>query len=223
MKNFPPLIFEQSIQEHATPEMLDWLWAHGWRHFGSEFFRYSLSIDEYGQKVIQPLRVDLTQFRHSKSQRRVLRKNADLQIRFVPASLHEEACAMFQIHKTRFTTNIPDDLSNFLGPQPGLVTPCLECQVRLGGRLVASSFFEASPNSVSSVYGMFEPAYSDRSLGILTMLVEMDWAIQRGLRFYYTGYATREPSHYDYKKNFSGLQIYDWHEQTWTYQKQPSV
>jgi hypothetical protein len=29
-------------------------------------------------------------------------------------------------------------------------------------------------------------------------------------RMYYHGYGTEEPSHYDYKKRFAGLEFYDW-------------
>ena len=42
------------------------------------------------------------------------------------------------------------------------------------------------------------------------MLLEIEFAQQLGCRYYYPGYAFREPSHYDYKKQFSGLEIYDW-------------
>ena len=31
-----------------------------------------------------------------------------------------------------------------------------------------------------------------------------------GLRHYYSGYATIEPSCYDYKKQFEGLSYFDW-------------
>ena len=59
---------------------------------------------------------------------------------------------------------------------------------------------------------MFHPEESSRRLGIFTMLLELDWAQQNGMTFYYPGYAYREPSHYDYKKEFRGLEYYDWNK-----------
>jgi arginyl-tRNA--protein-N-Asp/Glu arginylyltransferase len=215
MKPLPPIIFEQTLLSEATPGVMDFLWAKGWRHFGREFFRYSISFDDDGQRVIQPLRLDLAKFELSKSQRRVLRKNADLSVKFVPASLHDEVCDMFQRHKSRFVTNIPDHLSNFLGDEPGMLIPCHECQVWLHDRLIAASFLEASNTAGSGVYGVFEPEFSERSLGVFTMLSEIQWCQEQGLRYYYSGYATREPSHYDYKKKFSCLEIYDWATEGW--------
>ena len=78
---------------------MDQLWAAGWRHFGESFFRYNVSIDESGVKTITPLRLDLDSFLPSKSQRRVLRRNADLRCEFHPAQLSDEARAMFQRHR----------------------------------------------------------------------------------------------------------------------------
>ena len=43
-------------------------------------------------------------------------------------------------------------------------------------------------------------------------------ARELGCRFYYPGYAYRGPSFYDYKKNFSGLEFYDWETGWKTYQ-----
>ena len=215
MENITPLIFEEFSLEQATPAMMDRFWSLGWRHFGTDFFRYSISFGEQGQQTIQPLRINLGRFIASKSQRRVLRRNADTEVRFVAASLHPEVCAMFQHHKQRFTSNVPEHLRDFLGAHPGQVTPCTECQVWLDGALVAASFFETTATSTSSVYGLFDPTHAARSLGIFTMLKEMEHALQQGRQFYYSGYATREPSHYDYKKSFVGLEIFDWSRELW--------
>lgn len=67
-------ILDQAFRcSSVPPEIMDQLWAAGWRHFGESFFRYNVSIDESGVKTITPLRLDLEKFRPSKSQRRVLR------------------------------------------------------------------------------------------------------------------------------------------------------
>jgi arginine-tRNA-protein transferase len=196
--------------------MMDRLWAAGWRHFGETFFRYSLSIDEHGVKTITPLRVDLKHFSLSKSQRRVLKKNADLHCAFVPASLSAEARAMFQRHKERFSENVPDDLDTFLSANPAnLPCPAKECRVYLGEKLVALSFLDLGKSSSSAVYGMFEPAHGERSLGIFTMLKEIEYTQSRGSRYYYPGYATLEPSAYDYKKQLRGLEVLDWQTGVW--------
>lgn len=195
---------------------MDALWAQGWRHFGAEFFRYSLMEQDGGFQTVVPLRVDLAQLTLSKSQRRVLRKNADVVTEFGPASLSDDVLAMFQRHKARFTENIPESLTSFLSHEPATMPcECLELRCRLEGEVIAASFLDVGATAVSSVYGIFEPACASRSLGIFTMLTEMLWAREQGKRFAYPGYATHGPSHYDYKKQFAGLQGYDWTAGAW--------
>lgn len=210
-------VLNQCFECHSVPpEMMDRLWEAGWRHFGESFFRYSLNVNDDGVQTITPLRVDLEKFTLSRSQRRVLTKNADLRCEFTPARLSDEALAMFQRHKERFTENVPDDLDTFLSSDPATVPcPCVECRVHLGDELIALSYLDLGEGSTSAVYGMFEPAHSRRSLGIYTLLREIEFTQARGCRYYYPGYATREPSAYDYKKQLRGLEMLDWESGLW--------
>ena len=195
---------------------MDALWAQGWRHFGAHFFRYSLMEHDGALLTVVPVRVDLSQFALTKSQRRMLRRNADVNVELAPACVTDEACRIFHRHKTRFSENVPEDLTDFLSGDPARV-PCECLQVRcvLGGECVAVSFFDIGQRSVSSVYAMFEPGCAERSLGIFSMLQEITWAQSQGKQFAYPGYATLGRSHYDYKKQFTGLQGYDWTDQCW--------
>jgi arginine-tRNA-protein transferase len=212
----PPLIWDEFHAEHAPPEGMDLLWAEGWRHFGTHFFRYSLMDHEGGLQVVVPLRVELSRHVPTKSQRRVLRRNADIEVVIGPAEISELAQGIFSRHRERFSENVPESLAVFLSPEPARV-PC-ECrQLRclLEGECIAVSYFDAGLRSISSVYAVFEPAFASRSLGIFTMLKELEWARERGMEFAYPGYATFGSSHYDYKKQFTGLQGYDWGGKRW--------
>lgn len=173
-------------------------------------------MDEDGLKLITPLRLDLDKNLLSKSQRRVLRRNMDLRWEFLPAQLTEEARSMFQRHKLRFKDNVPEDLDTFLSSEPAtLPCQCLECRVFEGDCLIALSYLDIGDSATSAVYGMFEPEHSWRSLGIFTMLLEIDFSRSRGCRYYYPGYATHEPSVYDYKKQLRGLEVLDWRTGKW--------
>ena len=66
----------------ATPAEMDELWAEGWRHFGTQFFRYASSWHGGQQVRVLPLRIDLRNFLPSRSQRRVLKRNADVRVAF---------------------------------------------------------------------------------------------------------------------------------------------
>jgi arginine-tRNA-protein transferase len=98
-----------------------------------------------------------------------------------------------------------------LGAEPS-IGPCLNLEVGLydHDRLVAASYMDVGAAAVSSIYGFFDPSEEPRSLGIATMLAEIQWAQARGCQYYYPGYAYAQPSHYDYKKQFKGLETFDW-------------
>ena len=111
----------------------------------------------------------------------------------------------------RFTENVPTSLRDFLSAHPADI-PCanVAVEVRLERRLVAVSFLDLGAESASSVYAAFDPEHSARSLGIFTLLREIDHARELGKRFHYLGYAYTVPSVYDYKKSFQGVEGYDW-------------
>ena len=196
---------------HVTPQQLDLLLADGWRHFGTQFFRYSLGIHEFDIRLVIPLRISLEQFSFSKSQRRVLRQNTDLSVTVQPIQITDESVELFERHKRRFKFGVPDSIYDFLSDEPARV-PCeaMEICVRLNHRLVAVSYFDIASRSVSAVYGMFDPDISERSLGIFTMLKEIEFARDNGKDFYYQGNAYEGESFYDYKKRFRGTEIFDW-------------
>lgn len=214
-----PVLDDAFMCDSVPPEVMDGLWAAGWRHFDRYFFRYSHQPDPAGgggTQTITPLRIALASFSRSKSQRRVMNKNADLRHEVVPACIDDELRALFQRHKQRFTHNVPEDLETFLGVDPAH-GPC-EChmvRVQEGERLVAASFFDVGRQAASSVYGFFDPEYSRRSLGIFTLLLEIQHCQEKGLHFLYPGYATREASAYDYKKQFRATEWLDWSAGAW--------
>ncbi|HVF29981.1 MAG TPA: GNAT family N-acetyltransferase [Pyrinomonadaceae bacterium] len=197
--------------DRVSASELDMLLADGWRHFGTHFFRYSLGIHDFDIRLVIPLRVRLPAFTLSKSQRRVLRQNSDLTVTVRPIELTDDSTALFERHKQRFKFGVPDSIHDFLSDQPATV-PCeaREVDVRLDGRLVAVSYFDLGERSISAIYGVFDPDLPRRSLGIFTMLKEIELAIDSRRDLYYQGYVYEGQSFYDYKKRFGACEGFDW-------------
>lgn len=199
------------ISWSVPPGQMDELWSAGWWYLGPVFFRRAYL--EWGGRLapLQHLRLRLEDFRPSASQRRVLHRNADLELRIRPAEPDAERRALFERHKVRFQDGVPRDLEDFLGPTPATnPVPALEFGLYERGCLVAASYLACGLHSAASLYCVFDPEDGGRSLGIYTMLREILWAREHGRRLYYPGYALVEPSPMDYKKAFHGLQIYQW-------------
>jgi arginyl-tRNA--protein-N-Asp/Glu arginylyltransferase len=195
----------------VPPAEMDRLWAEGWRHFSIFFFQYRTSMHGTAEFNVLPLRIDLGRFRLSRGQKRVLRNNRDTDLVIGASSIDDAKEALFAKHRRRFAANIPSSLHDFLSPVPDSV-PCpnLQLCVYVGATLVGVTFLDVGETATSAVYAIFDPAQAKRSLGILMMLHSIQFSRQRGYRYYYPGYAYREPFAYDYKKRFTGLEYLDW-------------
>lgn len=195
----------------ASPAQMDRLWAEGWRHFGIVFVRYYTAVHGGKQFTVMPLRIDIDRFSLSGSQKRVLARNREAKIVVRPSFVNGEKQELFEKHRLRFDENVPTSLFNFLSTMPASL-PCanLEICVYLGERLSGVTFLDIGARATSAVYAMFDPVDAKRSLGIFMMLQSLRFSMERGYRYYYPGYAYREPFAYDYKKRFSGLEYLDW-------------
>jgi arginine-tRNA-protein transferase len=204
---------ENFLTAHASAQEMDRFWAEGWRHFGVWFFRYRTAVHGRKRFTVLPLRIDLERFGLSRSQRRVLAKNRNLETLIRPPSVDAEKAALFSRHCKRFHENVPTSLDHFLSPVPASI-PCRNVELCLyqRDRLVGVTFLDVGQTATSAVYAIFDPAESKRSLGILMMLHSIEFSRRRKFRYYYPGYAYREPFAYDYKKRFSGLEYLDWSE-----------
>jgi arginine-tRNA-protein transferase len=195
----------------AAPAEMDALWAQGWRHFGADFFRYSLAFHHGGLYSVMPLRIRLDSFSPSRSQKRALARNRDLRLVIRETFIDSAKEELFYRHRERFSFNVPESLYDFLSARPALM-PCPNQEIcaYADERLLAVTFMDLGQTATSGVYAMFDPEEARRSLGILLILESIRYSRERGFRFYYPGYAYREASVYDYKKKFSGLEYFDW-------------
>ena len=213
------MIHDEYHFEKVSPNSMDVLWEAGFRHFGTYFFRYNIGVLDLEYTQVLPLRVKLTEFKPSKSQKKILKKNKDLTVIIRECNIDLEKEKLFSIHAERFTSNKPNSIYTFISSESPANTPCelKEICVYDEEKLVAVSFLDIGGIASSSVYAMFHPDYSKRSLGIYTLLLEIEYSIKRGLQFLYPGYAYRKSSFYDYKKNFHPLEYFDWAGKWTTY------
>ncbi|WP_044203951.1 hypothetical protein [Flammeovirga sp. OC4] len=210
-------ILDEFSRTWVSPSQYDYLLAKGWRHFGSNFFRYNISI--HNEKVcnVLPLRLRVNDFQPSKSQRKILRKCGEFQLSIQKVVIDDLSEELFEIHKEKFVDNVPQNIFDFLSKEKTATTPTtiLDLRVYDEDKLIAVSYFGVGENALSSIYGMFHPEYKSYSLGIFTMLVEIMYAKQLECDYYYHGYCYDVPSFYDYKKKFAAMETYLWDKDKW--------
>jgi leucyl-tRNA---protein transferase len=213
--------FKEGYLPHATPDDMDWLLADAWRHFGTTFFRNRLDFFDDKWVSIIPLRINLAKFSFSKHHKKLLHRQQKTTIKYQAIMIDSKRELMFQNHIQRFKDNVPTSIFDFLGYEAG-ISPCaaLECALYdENEKLYACSYFDASSNAISSIYAMFDTDYSKQSPGLHTLLAEILFAIEHQKQYLYLGYAHDVASHYDYKKQFNGLEFYDWEGNWADYEK----
>ena len=182
----------------------------GWRKFGPYYFRPACP----DCRQCLPLRVPVAEFAPSRSQRRVLRRNADLRVAFGPLRLSEEIYNIYREHSgIRFGREAdPEDfLFHFYLPS----CPSLQTEIHLGDELAGIGFIDAGADCLSSVYFCFDPRLAGRSLGIFSVLQEIEHTRRLGLQYYYLGYYVPGCPTMDYKDHFLPREHFDWHHRRW--------
>jgi arginine-tRNA-protein transferase len=173
----------------------------GWRRFGPVLFRPECP----SCTMCQSLRVPVSTFRPSRSQRRVWRRNEG-EVRIVigsPASSPEklDLFARFHAHGHEVKGWPPDndpDLELFLlNP-----FPTEEWRYYLDDRLIGVGYVDTFFEGLSAIYFYYDPEERHRSLGTFNILKMIAAARQLDLPHVYLGYYVGGCRSLEYKARF---------------------
>jgi arginine-tRNA-protein transferase len=193
------------------PEMMDELLNLGWRKFGNMFFRPKCE----DCRACIPLRVCAQEFTPSKKQRALLRKNHQISVKFGPLQFREEIYVMYLDHCTRFPERAPMGRDQFLRDFYAPACSGLQSEYYLEDRLLAVGFLDVAANGLSSVYFIYNTAFESLRLGTFSILQEIAYTRQLGLRYYYLGYYIAECSRMEYKGHFHPHERLNWESMCW--------
>ena len=155
-----------------------------------------------------PIRVPVDRFVPSRSQRRVRRKNLDVEMTLGPPACTDEKWRIFaaylQHQHDGAMGDSREELEGFLYQSP---TSTQEMVYRIDDAVVAVGLVDVTPAALSSVYFYFDPAHARRSLGILGALCEIDECRRRALPYWYIGYYIHECGRMNYKASFRPCEL----------------
>jgi leucyl-tRNA---protein transferase len=168
-----------------------------------------------GCRECQPLRVLVDRYSPTKSQRRVVRKNADI---LTTIETPEPTGEKFELYR-KYTTQWHEhekpptmpEFVEFLYDSP--ITPenahgTIEIVHRdRHGKLLAVGICDLCELSLSSVYFYFDPDESHRGLGNFGAVWELNYARRLNIPFYYLGYWIRACDNMKYKATFQPYQL----------------
>ncbi|MEZ4322287.1 MAG: hypothetical protein R3F61_32740 [Myxococcota bacterium] len=196
--------------ESITRSDLDAYLERGWFRFGGTMRTTRFTVwEERNLRSTIWTRTDIPALRWSRSNRRLLsRVRRDFEIHTHPIDLDDEHEALYRAYCAHVGGERPANLVDFLGGEEAM--ECYETQeiaIRHEGRLVAFSLFDQGHRSVMSLLGAFAPAYASDSLGMATMLLEVEHGREHGLDWHYSGYVLPGEPRMDYKLRVGAMQF----------------
>ena len=185
----------------AQGSRLDALLAAGDRRVGRMMYRTRCP----DCSECKAIRIPIDRFAPSKSQRRAARKNEDVVVSWHEPQVTEQHLALYNTHKRQRNLARNEEGLTPAGYFHWLVNTCTdtrEARYWVDGRLVGVGIVDFGLKSSSSVYFYFDPAESKRSLGVFSVLKEIEYAGSLGCDWHYLGLYVAECDALNYKAQY---------------------
>jgi len=194
-----------------TEARYEQLLERGWRRFGRTVFRPVCSACSECRSI----RVNLSEFRPSKSQRRCRNRNSDIQVSIHRPTVTTEHLDLYNdyhrdMHQRRQwpyrEITQSEYVQSFL---EGQFSFSREFQYRLDRRLVAVGLVDITRTAMSSIYFVHSADLRSRGLGTYSLLHEIGEGRRSRRRWLYLGYYIQDCPSMNYKNRFHPCEILD--------------
>ncbi|MFG0328854.1 MAG: arginyltransferase [Phycisphaerales bacterium] len=193
-----------------NPDSWEMMLEAGWRRAGMMIYEPACP---YCRQCV-PIRLPVDRFKPTRTQRRIARRNSDLEVRITPVQTTDERAELYRRYITTrhngMMTGSRREFEQFLGMTP--VNTC-EIEYRQGSRLVAVATTDVTPGAWSAVYCYFDPEEPRRSLGSFNIMktVELcrDRAAAGDRAKVYLGYWVPGSTTMAYKSRFRAAEALD--------------
>lgn len=200
---------EYRVLAQVGPEGYADLLSRGWRRHGWNFFRPACP----DCVKCRSLRVDVERFRPTKSQRRTLRRNADIRLVVQSPTVTEDHVRLYNEWHTDMTARsgwreqTVDAAEYHEAFLMGDWEFAREFLYYRGDRLLGVGLVDEVPGALSSIYFFHDPIWRDAGPGTFTVLQEIEYARRTGRRYLYMGYWIAECQSMAYKNRFGPHEV----------------
>lgn len=192
---------EKGREKNTSFLLNDELVKRGWRRFGSFFSR---PVCKNCNDCLG-LRINVEEFLLSKSQRRIMRKNAKTKIILQRPSLSEQHLLLYKsFHEFKklqrgwkiYDLSFKQYYNCYVANQGEYA---YELDFYVDDKLVCVDLIDMVSDGISSVYCFYDPTLMEYSLGKYSLLSEIELAKKRGLKYIYLGYYVKNCPSLAYK------------------------
>lgn len=203
-----------ALQGDSADKLNDSLSKQGFRRSQNVLYRPSCA----DCSACLSARIRVADFKHTKSQRRIIRRNADLSREATSPWATEEQYTLFREYlDTRHADGGMADMDIFefaaMVEETPIRSRVVEYSQRGEGKsqtrdLLAVCLTDVLDDGLSMVYSFYAPDRVKDSLGTYVILDHIQIAREAGLPYVYLGYWVPGSSKMGYKANFSAVEVY---------------
>src|SRR5262245_56170456 len=180
----------------------------GFRRFGMILFRPACE----GCQACVPIRVPVDRFRPTKGQRRVMRRNRDVQVEIGQPAVDAERLEVYHAFHEKRSARVgwkrqEIDAEEYNRTFLQNIVATVELRYRVAGRLAAVAYIDLSPEAVNSIYCFHHPDFRRRSLGTFDVLMQIELARRSGRAHLYLGYHVADCRSMAYKASFRPAEV----------------
>lgn len=199
----------------SSAGVYDALTLRGFRRSGRYLYRPHCKACQ----ACRSARIPVADFHPGRTQRKIIRRNADIQTRLLPAQWIAQHYALYAAYigarhaDSEMYPPSREQYRTFLT----LDQPYAQLmEMTLDGRLVGVAILDQLNHGLSAIYTFFDadPRLDRRSLGTFAILKLVEQAQRQGLPHVYLGYWIEQCRKMRYKKAFSPLEVLNgqrWH------------
>jgi len=206
----------------VNAELYGQLSGQGFRRSGNHIYRPQCP---HCQACI-PIRIPVDHFQPDRRQRRIWKLNQDLRVEVSTDIASGECYRLYERYINERHSDgdmFPPDRKQFeaflatpfFGKQEGDL-PVLDetsqitvyLEFRLAHELKAVAVTDITPVGLSAVYTFFDPADSSRSLGVFSVLFQIELAKKLALPHLYLGYWIKSAKKMSYKTNYQPYELH---------------
>lgn len=158
------------------------------------------------------VRIPVQEFVMSRSQKRIHKRNNDLEVSLSGPSCEDEYYQLYQRYISARHSDgdmYPPDqeqFQSFLGQNCG--TSRFISFRYPQGNLAAVAVLDKLPTGLSAIYTFYDPDAQKRSLGVYAVLWQIQYSTEQQLDFVYLGYWIKECQKMSYKTDYRPLQLF---------------
>jgi len=192
---------------NITTELYSKLSALGFRRSGNHYYRPHCT----DCNACTAVRLPVSLFTPSRSQKRNIKKNIGIETSITPPEFYQHHYDLYE----KYISTRHADGDMYPPTEEQYRSFLVECnpgtfflEFKYKGEVIGVSVIDELDDGLSAVYTYFDPAISSRSLGVYSILWQIEECKRRSLDYLYLGYWIENCRKMEYKTQYRPLELF---------------